>query len=574
MEYRWEFEQTDEALSADLQKALGVHPVLCRLLVQRGIRDYESAQRFFRPSLEYLHNPLLMSGMEQALDRLEQAIEHRERVMIYGDYDVDGTTAVALVYSFLSEMWPELPLDYYIPDRESEGYGLSEAGVAFAAESGTRLIIALDCGIRALERAAEIAETGMDLIICDHHLPGEELPRAVAILDPKQSHCSYPYKDLCGCGIGFKLLQGLSERRGLDKGLLLAGLDLVAVSIAADIVPITGENRVLAWHGLKRLENSPRPGLKALLKQAGVRSPLTIRDLVFGLAPRINAAGRMGHARDAVAMLLSTAVQSATSGAGALQVQNNERKLEDRQTTREALEQMQSWPDRDLRYSTVVYSPDWHKGVIGIVASRLIEHHYRPTIVLSSSNGQAVGSARSVPGFDIHEAISSCKDLLDRFGGHAFAAGLSLPVERIELFRQRFEEAVRQRIHPDLLVPRLKIDAELCPGDIVDRFYSILRQFEPFGPGNPSPVFASRSVIPKGTPRVLKEEHLKLQVGFQGSNSLCLDGIAFGQAKALPLCTSGKTLALAYHLEENHWNGRVSLQLQVKSIREASALQT
>ncbi len=576
VEYRWEFEPIDADVTANLQKELGIHPILCTLLVQRGITNYEQAKQFFRPELEHLHDPLLLKGMRLALDRIDRAISQKETVVIYGDYDVDGTTAVSLVFDFFRPFFDRDPeqLQYYIPDRNKEGYGLSEAGVQFAANQGAQLLITLDCGIKAVDRVEQANSLGIDVIITDHHLPGAELPNALAILNPKQSDCPYPFKDLCGCGIGLKLIQGYVERHSLDKASLYQGLDLVAVSIAADIVPTIGENRVLTYYGLRQLESHPRPGLKALMYQAAIKAPLTIRDLVFGLAPRINAAGRMGHAHDAVRMLLADGEASAKDGAGELHLRNNHRKEEDKGTTREALDMIGQWDDQENRFSTVVYSPGWHKGVIGIVASRLIETYYRPTIVLTESNGMAVGSARSVDGFDVHEAILECRDLLDRFGGHQFAAGLSLPIENLPAFSERFEAAVKARILPEQRIPRLRIDAELALGEVSPSFYKILRQFEPFGPGNPSPVFASLALQTAGSTRVLKDAHLKLQVkpsasqgpGNRSTNST-LDGIAFGQAHALDLCRSGKTLAMAFHVEENHWQGKTTLQLQIKSIK-------
>jgi single-stranded-DNA-specific exonuclease len=568
VDYRWEFAPADDGAAERLQQELRIHPVFCRLLVQRGVQTFEQARSFFRPSLDDLHDPLLLRDMDRAVERLDRALRQEETVLVYGDYDVDGTTAVALVYHYLSRLGARV--HYYLPDRDKEGYGVSEAGVRHGASLGASLLITLDCGIKALEPLALAASLGMDVIVADHHLPGSELPAACAVLDPRREDCSYPYPDLCGCGVGFKLLQALWMHRGLDLSELWEGLDLVAVAIAADIVPITGENRVMTYFGLKRLADAPRPGLAALLAQAGVRGQPGIRDLVFGLAPRINAAGRMGHAGAAVDMLLASAVDGAMDGAGELHRRNDLRKQEDRLTTQEALEQMALWPQGEERYSTVVFAEHWHKGVIGIVASRLIERHYRPTVVLTRSGHQWVGSARSVSGFDVHAAISGCRDLLDRFGGHAYAAGLSLPLENLEAFRARFEQMVRERITPEQRVPSLRIDAELKPADINPQFYRILRQFEPFGPGNPSPVFASRALQAAAAPRVLKEEHLKLQLrpkGAQPYPASALEGIAFGQAHALELCARADSLALAYHLEENTWQGRSSLQLQVKSIK-------
>lgn len=568
-EMRWEMAQADKEIVRKLQKDLQIHPVLCELLVERGIRNFEEAKAFFRPSLSQLHDPFLMKDMNLAVDRLQRALDENKKILIYGDYDVDGTTSVSLVYGFLRTHTgkPEL-LDYYIPDRYREGYGVSKQGIEYAIEREVDLIVALDCGIKALEQVQMAKDSGIDFVVCDHHLPGPELPNAVAILDPKREDCPYPYKELCGCGIGFKLLQAWTGKAGIDVAHLYRQLDMVAVAIAADIVPITGENRILATFGIQQLEQQPSLGLAALLEKAGCAKldrPLTVMDIVFGLAPRINAAGRMDDAGAAVRMLLADDNALADEHAEELHRRNDQRKQADKQITLEALDIMESWPDLDQRVSTVVFKEDWHKGVIGIVASRLIEHHHRPTIVLTGTGPIVTGSARSVPGFDIHTAISSCQDLLDRFGGHKYAAGLSIAREKVPEFRRRFEEVVRRTIDPQLLIPMIRIDAELPLDSIRPPFFKILRQFAPFGPGNRSPIFRSSNVVDTGWSRIVGENHLKLSVRQPGSS--VVDGIAFGCASEYEKIRAGKSFDLAYSLEENTWKGRTTLQMKVRAFK-------
>lgn len=575
---RWVTEPFDAEASRALQQQLRIHPILCRLLVQRGIEDFESARRFFRPSLDDLHDPLSpeagMAGMPEALDRLDRALQNGEHIRIYGDYDVDGTTAVALVYGFFRQQHRGR-IDYYIPDRYTEGYGLSERGIQHAITAGVDLLVTVDCGIKATARIAEARAAGMDVIVCDHHLPPAELPPANAILDPKRADCPYPYTELCGCGIGLKLVQAWCQRHGRPDAEWQAYLDLVAVAIAADIVPMTGENRILAVHGMQRLEQTPRPGLKALMDVAGIKAAISTRDLGFGLGPRINAAGRMGHGHDAVQLLLAEPGDEALKAADGLHQQNEDRKHQDRSITQEALAQMAAWPDLDRRVSTVVHAPHWHKGVVGIVASRLIECVHRPTVVLTrDASGGWTGSARSVPGFDLHEAIAACGDLLDRFGGHTHAAGLSLSDKNLPAFRERFEDAVRKRIRPEHLEPELRIAADLPLHEVQPGFYKILRQFAPFGPGNAAPVFRAGPVQDTGRSRCVGRDHSHLKLEVQSAPGSGLpraygSGIAFGRgAEWTDLCRH--PLELAFELEENTWQGKTRLQLQVKDLRAAA----
>lgn len=562
-EKQWKLATADEATVRHLRDVLKVHPMLCRLLALRGVSTYEEAFRFFRPKLEHLHDPFLMKGMHRAVERVEQALDRGERILVYGDYDVDGTTAVALMYAFLSAVHDNL--DSYQPDRYKEGYGISRAGIDYAAETGVSLIIALDCGIKAVNQAAYARSKGMDMIICDHHLPGPVLPEAVAVLDPKQDDCPYPYKELTGCGIGFKLAQALAARRNLPEERVYDLLDLLAVSIAADIVPITGENRVLTFFGLQLLNSRPRPGIDALLQEAGFKGTLTVTDLVFVIAPRINAAGRINHASDALELLLAPDVEQARERAGQINADNQYRRELDSRITEEALAAMDSWGDVDSRVSTVVYHPDWHKGVIGIVASRLIEKHYKPTVVLARSNGHVVGSARSVRGFDLYSALEACADMLVQFGGHKYAAGLTLLESDLPVFRERFERAVADRITQESRTPVITIDAELEFDDITDKFYDIVNQMAPFGPGNMKPVFLTRQVRDNGQSRIVKEEHLKLDLFKPGQRNM--KGIAFGQGFQYEAIQRKTMFDVCYNLQLNEWNGKSTVELLVKDIR-------
>ncbi|MCH8331527.1 MAG: single-stranded-DNA-specific exonuclease RecJ, partial [Bacteroidetes bacterium] len=502
---RWKLTEENEDQVNNLHQKLKINRKLCQVLVNRGITTYDEAQRFFRPSLKQLNDPFLMKDMEEAVLRIEKAIEGEEKILVYGDYDVDGTTAVSLVYSFFKELYGNI--DYYIPDRYKEGYGISFQGVDFAADNDFKLIIALDCGIKAMGQIDHANKLGVDFIICDHHLPGDELPAAHAVLDPKRSDCEYPYKELSGCGIGFKLIEAYAQKNDISFEKVEQMLDLLVVSIAADIVPITGENRVLAYFGLERLNNDPRHGFRSMIELAALERRLTITDIVFIIGPRINAAGRMDDAKNAVRLLISDDTVSADGHAITLQNHNTERKDIDREITEEALSMIRN--DKQLLNSktTVVYNPDWHKGVIGIVASRLMEEYYRPTIVLTRSNGVIAGSARSVRGFDIHHALEQCSDLLEQFGGHKYAAGMTLDPEKLESFKIKFEEVVANSIPEELLTPEIIIDAELESGHFHPNFYNIIKQMEPFGPGNMKPVFITTGVQDCGT-RIVKEDHL------------------------------------------------------------------
>lgn len=564
MQKRWMLNNTEATKVSALQRELKVHPAICQILVQRGIETYDQAKAFFRPSLTELHDPFLMKGMHEAVNRIATAFLNKEKVLIYGDYDVDGTTSVATVYSFFREIYPNI--DYYIPHRYTEGYGISFKGIDYAAENNFSLVIALDCGVKANEQMAYANQKNIDFIICDHHLPGSELPRAIAVLDPKRSDCNYPFKELSGCGIGFKLIQAFAIRHQLPAEKYLQYLDLVCVSIGADIVPIIGENRILAWHGLKKLNERPTNGIKKLLEISGVKKQLSITDVVFILGPRINAAGRMDDARHAVKLLIAEDSDfTAADDAFRLNSFNNDRKDLDRSITAHALEMIGSDETLMNRKSTVVYHPEWHKGVIGIVASRLTETYYRPTIVLTESDGKVTGSARSVKNFDLYEAIYECRDLLLQFGGHKFAAGLTLTPENVERLKLRFEEVVSASIKAEQLIPEIEIDAEIGLQDITPKLYQIIQQMAPFGPGNMNPTFISRGVKDSGWSKVLKEEHLKFSI--RVSNGDLMEGIGFGMANKLNVIKSG-AFDIVYHIEENEWQGNVRLQLMVKDVRE------
>lgn len=535
------------------------------ILAQRGIADKRMAAHFFRPALADLHDPFLMAGMQQAVERIERALGEQERIMVYGDYDVDGTTAVALVYSFLLRFTGRI--SFYIPDRYTEGYGISFQGIDKAAEQGATLIVALDCGIKANDKVAYAAERGIDFIICDHHLPGAELPAAIAVLDPKRPDCSYPFKELSGCGIGFKLMQGLAQRNSIPFDELEPLLDLVAISTACDIVPVTGENRILSHFGLKRINDQPRPGVRAMLGMANVKKRLGVGDLVFTIGPRINAAGRIEHGRKAVELLLAHDADQAAALANLVDGNNSQRQELDRSMTQEALARIDD--DLVLRdaWSAVVFDPSWHKGVVGIVASRIVDRHYRPAVVLTESNGKAVGSARSVKGFDVYEAISACGDLLEQFGGHMYAAGLTLPLENVQAFRERFEEAVRATITPEQRVPEEEVDLELRLDAIDEGLLRVLRHMAPYGPGNMRPVFLARGVVDTGSARLVGEHHLKLRLAHPEAPRRSFDAIAFKQAHWLARVKQGAPLSVLYSIEENEWQGRVSNQLNIKDIK-------
>lgn len=535
------------------------------ILAQRGIRDKRMAAHFFRPALEDLHDPFLMAGMQEAVERIERALGDNERMMVYGDYDVDGTTAVSLVYGFLARFTGNLL--FYIPDRYAEGYGISFQGIDKAKEEGITLIIALDCGIKSIDKVAYAKERGIDFIICDHHLPGEQLPDALAVLDPKRPDCPYPFKELSGCGIGFKLMQGFAQRNNIAFDDLMSSLDLVAISTACDIVPVTGENRILSHFGLKELNDTPRPGVRAILGMANVKKRLGVGDLVFSIGPRINAAGRIEHGRKAVELLLAHEDQQAAAVATLIDGNNSHRQELDRNMTEEALAHIADDAWQQGSWSTVVFNPEWHKGVVGIVASRLVERHYKPTVVLTASNGKAVGSARSVKGFDVHEAISACSDLLDQYGGHMYAAGLTMPVENVEAFRQRFDEAVRATITAEQRVPEEEVDMELRLDGIDEGLLRVIKHMAPYGPGNMRPVFLARGVVDTGSARLVGEHHLKMRLAHPDDLRRSFDAIAFKQAAWFDRVKSGQPFSVLYAIEEHEWQGRVSTQLNIKDIK-------
>ena len=603
MNYNWNIRcltAVEQEVQQQLEKELNISSAAARMLVVRGIQTADEARAFVRPSLDKLHDPFLMKDMDKAVERLHQAITQGEKILIYGDYDVDGTTAVALMYRFLegigrgeaamgrsqSELMdngtisnnPEgiqypiggtaSNIDYYIPDRYTEGYGVSQQGIDYAAEQGCGLIITLDCGIKAVEKVAYAKSKGIDVIVCDHHTPGDELPDAVAVLNMKRSDCPYPYKDLSGCGVGFKLAQAYTQQYGLPFDNLVPLLQLLAMSIASDIVPITGENRILAHYGIKQLNTQPFTGLSAIMQVAGIEAKkITINELVYKIGPRINACGRMKSGRAAVELLLTDDPVFARQQAEEVNQHNDDRRDCDTETTKEALQQLQDDPNFAQRHSTVVYAPHWHKGVVGIVASRLTETYYRPTIVLTAGeDGIISGSARSVGGFDIYTAIDSCSDLLTNFGGHKFAAGLSMHIDDLPEFKQRFEAYVAAHIQPNQLQPTLDIEAELQLGDITKSFYNVLRHLEPFGPGNPRPLFVSRRLINhRDTRAVGKErEHLRLDVTDRMN---AITGIAFGRADMAEYIQNGNAVDICYELNENTFNHYTTIQMMVQDIR-------
>lgn len=547
----------------NLAAGLNIDPILSTLLIHRGIKTFEEARLFFRPDYRHLHDPYLMAGMEQAILRIEAAIAAGEKILIYGDYDVDGTTAVSLVYSFFKKYYDRL--EYYVPDRYLEGYGISTKGIDYAADNNFTLIIALDCGIKSVDKIAYANTKGIDFIICDHHLPGDQLPSAVAILDPKQGHCEYPYKELSGCGIGFKLIQAYAEKNDIPFSEIECYLDLVAISIACDIVHITGENRVLAHLGLQKINSNPCIGVKMLMEVAGRGKYYTISDVVFLLGPRINAAGRIDHAKHAVELLINTEHEAATEKSELINIHNIERKGHDLQITEEALGMIDADDELIARKSTVVFNEQWNKGVIGIVASRLTEKYYRPTIVLTRSNGHVAGSARSVAGFDLYEALCGCSDLLIQFGGHRYAAGLTMHPENLPAFINRFEEVVSATIKPEQLIQQIQIDAELRLSQVDAKFFRILNQFSPFGPENMAPVFLSKNVYVCGVANIVGQNHVKMTVMQEGS--AMFDCIAFSHGEYVPKMANGAQFDMCYTIEENVWKERRTIQLNVKGIR-------
>jgi len=568
MEKRWVVkEKGDIAVVRHLSRAMGVSESLANLMAQRNISSPEEADTFFNPSLDYLHDPFLMKDMNIAVDRISTAVKKNEKILVYGDYDVDGTTAVALVYSFLKDQYSNV--EYYIPYRYKEGYGVSFQGLDFAFQNNCKVVITLDCGIKAVEKVKYARTKGLDVIICDHHYPGEEIPKALAVLDPKQPSCSYPYKELSGCGVGFKLIHAYSRVHGIPFNKISPYLDLVAVSIASDIVPLTGENRVMAYFGLKRLNESPRTGLKEIMRESEVTKALTIEDVVFKIGPRINAAGRMETGSKAVDLLVSNDTLLATAISKEINNFNLERRSVDRIITTEAMRMIAEDQRTVNARTTVLYNPTWKKGVIGIVASRLIETYYRPTVILTESNGFATGSARSVQGYDLYQAIESCSDLLESFGGHMFAAGLTLKKENIRPFMDRFELYVNGTITEEQLIPRIFIDTELSFSEISEVFFKTISQFQPFGPENMSPVFVSRNVFDTGLGRMVGSsgEHLKLNLCQESSGQKSFSSIAFSQADHFDYIKRGNPFDICYSLEMNEFRGNKNLQLNIRDIK-------
>ena len=580
MEKRWVLkEPPDKETVRRLSQELNIHPKLGSLLVQRGVTTFEEARTFFRPQLTDLHDPFLMKDMDKAVERINRAIKNHEGIMVYGDYDVDGTSAVALVYSFLKSICKKLI--FYIPDRYNEGYGISYQGIDTAKKHGVKLIIALDCGIKAVEKVEYANKLGIDFIIGDHHRPGDKLPDACAVLDPKRPDCDYPYKELSGCGVGFKLTQALAQSMRINKEKVYANLDLVAVSIAADIVPITGENRVLAFYGLHQINENPRAGIYSILKSAGLENTddssarffsrdITVSDLVFIVGPRINAAGRIESATSSVKLLITNNSDYADKLGSEINILNNTRRDLDSSITEEAIRTIESDPKYKNRKTTVIYKKDWHKGVIGIVASRLIDYFYKPTIVLTFSDGLITGSARSIKNFDIYDAIDSCSDILEHFGGHTYAAGLALKPENLDKFIERFEAYAQEHLTDEMMVPEIEIDEELFFDEINFKFYRILRQFAPFGPGNLSPLFVSNNVIDTGFAKVVGkngQNHLKFEAVHTNHSGNPIKAIAFNLGEHYKEMSKGKSFKICYHLDENNWLGNISLQLRVKDIK-------
>ena len=581
MDMHWvQNKHVDNETIDSLSEALNINRHLANLLVQRGVKTYDEAKNYFRPSLTDLHDPFLMKDMDKAVDRISSAIQKGEKIMIYGDYDVDGTTAVSLVYSFFRTFYKKV--EFYIPDRYSEGYGISYKAIDFACSEGVKLMITLDCGIKAVAKVDYAREKGLDIIIGDHHRPGDKVPDAAAVLDPKQSDCEYPFKELSGCGVGFKLIQAIANKKKMPEEKVYSYLDLVAISNAADIVPLTGENRILTYFGLKNLNQNPRIGINSILKSVGIKKndkavngliynrELTVNDIVFLLGPRINAAGRIESATDSVKLLISNNEEYADKLGAAINELNSTRRDLDSNITKEALEMLADLSVDPNKKTTVVYQEDWHKGVIGIVASRLIEKYYRPTIVLTKSDGLITGSARSIKNFDIYDAIDDCSDILEHFGGHTYAAGLAFKPEKLDEFIQRFEEYAKDRITENMLIPELEIDDELYVSDINFKFYRILKQFAPFGPGNMSPVFITKNVIDSGNAKLVGKNganHLKFSVVHTNRTGNPVSAIAFNQGHHIDKMRDGQSFSVCYHIDENIWQGNTTLQLRVKDIK-------
>jgi len=564
MEKRWKIIEADKTNVESLKNSLSISSPLCNILVQRGIDSFQKAKDYFRPQLSQLHDPFLMKDMEIAVQRILSAIDNQQKILVFGDYDVDGTTSVALMYRFLKKIYSEEKIDFYIPHRYKEGYGISKQGIDFAKENNFDLIISLDCGIKSVQLIRYASTLGLDFIVCDHHLPDEELPPAIAILNPKQKDCSYPYKELCGCGVGFKLVMALSQRLGLHENEYLCYLDLVVTAIGADIVPITGENRVLAFYGIERLNTSPCAGIKALIELSKVEKKFSINNVVFIIAPRVNAAGRMDDASKAVRMFIEDDFKKAKEYAEMLHSDNTDRKDADTSITEEALAMIENDPEMISRKTTVLFQSHWHKGVVGIVASRLIETYFRPTVVLTMGESVVGGSARSVPGFNLYEAIHACREYLIGYGGHFAAAGMSMLPENVDAFNKKFEEVVTASIDPLLLIPELIINAEISFKHINQGFYKIVQQMEPYGPENLRPVFITKNITNTPWSKIVKESHIRFVVK---NENVTLSGIGFNLAEKFNLLQLNKPIDLVYTIDENEWNGETNLQIKVIDLR-------
>jgi single-stranded-DNA-specific exonuclease len=564
METRWKILEADEAKVSGLKQTLRISSSLCKILVQRGMDTFEKAKDFFRPQLSQLHDPFLMKDMDKAVQRILLAINNNQKILIFGDYDVDGTTSVAIVYRFLKKIYCQENIDFYIPHRYKEGYGVSRQGIDFAKENNFDLIISLDCGIKSVDLIGYACTLGLDFIVCDHHLPDDELPPAIAVLNAKRKDCNYPYKELCGCGVGFKLITALSQRLGIDEEEYLCYLDLVVTAIGADIVPITGENRILAYYGLQRLNATPCAGIKALIELSGAKNKFTINNVVFIIAPRVNAAGRMDDATKAARMFIEDDCIKAKELAEMLHSDNSDRKDADSTITQEALAMIANDEIMVGRKSTVLFQSHWHKGVVGIVASRLIEKYYRPTVVLTLGEKLVGGSARSVPGFNLYEAIHACREYLVGYGGHFAAAGMTMHPDNVTAFSNKFEEIVSSTIDPRLLIPELIIDAEITFKNINEKFFKIINQMEPYGPGNLRPVFITKKVQNTEWTRIVKEQHIRFVVK---NENITLTGIGFNLAEKFSLCEKNKPIDLVYTIDENEWNGQTNLQLKVIDFR-------
>jgi len=569
MEKRWKICEADEKKVTELQKALSINTALCKILVQRGVDTFEKAKDYFRPQLSHLHDPFLMKDMEKAVSAILSAIKNNQKILVFGDYDVDGTTSVASMYRFLKKIYKEENIDFYIPHRYREGYGVSKMGIDFAKENNFALVISLDCGIKSVELIGYARNLGLDFIVCDHHLPDETLPPATAILNPKQKDCNYPFKELCGCGVGFKLITALCQRLGLPENEYLCYLDLVVTAIGADIVPIVSENRVLAFYGLQKLNTSPCPGLKALIELSSVQKKFSINNVVFIIAPRVNAAGRMDDAAKAVKLFIEDDFTKAKEFAEMLHTDNTERKDADTSITEEAFSMISNDAEMVARKTTVVYQSHWHKGVVGIVASRLIEKYYRPTVVLTGAGNIIGGSARSVPGFNLYEAIHSCREHLIGYGGHFAAAGMTMSAENVNAFSRKFEEIVSATIDPYLLIPEFCIDTEINFNDINKSFFNIINQMEPYGPGNLRPLFLTKNVRNTNWSKIVKDQHIRFVVKNENKT---ITGIGFNLSEKFPLLQNNQPIDMVFTIDENEFNGETNLQLKVIDIRASESI--